>query len=59
MKAPGLELEPLQQEPRALPAGGGWLYYQVKRGKKERYVKDDAGRAAGKFSAMLAPSACI
>ena len=30
-RAPGLQLSPLAHAPRALPAGGGWLYYEVGR----------------------------
>ena len=31
-RAPGLQLVPLPQAPRALPSAGGWLYYEVTRG---------------------------
>lgn len=31
-RAPGVHLVPLPQAPRALPASGGWLYYEVTRG---------------------------
>lgn len=29
---PGLALRPMTQAPRALPTGGGWIYYEVERG---------------------------
>jgi type VI secretion system protein ImpJ len=30
--AQGVQLAPLAQAPRALPSGGGWIYYEVTRG---------------------------
>jgi len=35
VRAEGLALTPLRQAPRALPAGGGWIYYEVTKGKAE------------------------
>lgn len=31
LRAEGVHIVPLQQEPRALPAHGGWIYYEVSR----------------------------
>jgi len=30
-RAPGVQLVPLTSAPRALPSGGGWIYYEVSR----------------------------